>query len=82
MGFTEIVLLGCDFNSFASRQENHFYDIKKNINREASLWRDLLGHAIVCFQHEYLRNYASERNINILNSTDNSLLDIYIRRPF
>lgn len=77
MGFSEIILLGCDFSLFASRKESHFYDQGELIDRKESLFQDLQGHAIVCCQHRYLRQYANSNGIKIINATPNSLLDIY-----
>lgn len=77
MGFSEIVLLGCDFSLFASRKDSHFYDSGENVDRKESLFQDLQGHAIVCCQHSYLKKYADAHGVKIVNCTPGSLLDVY-----
>ena len=77
MGFSEIVLLGCDFSLFASRKDSHFYDSGESVDRKESLFQDLQGHAIVCTQHSYLKKYADAHGIKIVNCTPGSLLDVY-----
>lgn len=77
MGFTEIILLGCDFSLFASRKQSHFYDQGASIDRQESLYQDLQGHAIVCCQHSYLKKYCDSHGIKIINATPGSLLDVY-----
>ncbi|MCD7784457.1 MAG: DUF115 domain-containing protein [Oscillospiraceae bacterium] len=77
MGFSEIVLLGCDFSLFASRKDSHFYDSGASVDRQESLFQDLQGHAIVCCQHSYLKKYADANGIKIVNCTPGSLLDVY-----
>ncbi len=79
LGFTQIDLLGCDFSLFASRKDAHFYDASNAAQRRESLYQDLQGHAIACRQHEYLRDYAAARGIQIRNATPGSLLDVYPR---
>lgn len=77
MGFSKIVLLGCDFSLFASRKDSHFYDAGESVDRKESLFQDLQGHAIVCSQHSYLKKYADTHNVEIINCTEGSLLDVY-----
>ena len=77
MGFSEIVLLGCDFSLFASRKDSHFYDSGESVDRKESLFQDLQGHAIVCCQHSYLKKYADAHGVKIVNCTPGSLLDVY-----
>ena len=77
MGYTRIVLWGCDFNFFASRKDAHFYEIGKSVRREETLFQDLFGSAIACREHYYLNEYAEKHGITILNATPNSLLDAY-----
>lgn len=76
MGFSEIILLGCDFSFFASRKDAHFYEMNKNVVRDESLFQDLFGSAIACQQYEYLYGFAQKRGIKIYNATPNSLLDV------
>lgn len=82
MGFSEIILLGCDFSIFASRKESHFYDNGSDIKRSESLYQDLQGHAIVCCQHDYLNKYAFKHGVKIINVTEGSLLDVYPQDKF
>lgn len=76
MGFSKIVLLGCDFSFFASRKNAHFYEKNKDVKREETLFQDLFGSAIACQQYQYLFDYAKEKNIILLNATPNSFLDV------
>lgn len=75
MGFSEIILLGCDFSFFASRRNVHFYENQKEAKREETLFQDLLGSAIACQQYRYLYEYARDKGVSIFNATPDSLLD-------
>lgn len=78
MGYKEIVLLGCDFNQFASRTDTHVYDsIVAANNRTLSMTYELLTHTIMLLQYGYIREYAEKNNITILNATRGSLLDVF-----
>lgn len=79
MGFREIYLLGCDFNSFAYPKVVHFYD-KIGANRTRSLAAELKEYSLVCYHHYALEKYAREKGIYIYNITPNSLLDAYERK--
>lgn len=76
MGYKRIVLLGCDFNSFASPVSNHCY-AEKNNQRRIELWYELYRYAIVAYGHCTLQKYAQKHGIQILNSTKGSLIDAY-----
>lgn len=80
LGYKEIVLLGCDFNFFAVNKNLHFYENKKNVHRKESLFQSLFGASIACQQFEYLYQYAKEKDINIINATTGSLLDVFPQR--
>lgn len=76
MGFKKIVLLGCDFSFFASRKDQHFYNIGVTLNREESLYQDLVGSSIAIMQFESLYGYCQKNDIKLINCTPNSLLDV------
>lgn len=76
MGYKKIVLLGCDFNSFASTVSNHCYTEKEN-QRRIELWYELYRYSIVAYGHCTLQNYAKKHGIEIVNSTKGSLIDAY-----
>jgi hypothetical protein len=80
MGFEEIYLLGCDFNSFASPKVEHFYDKGQAPSREMSVGFELKYYSMVSYHHYALDKFARKNNIRIYNITPNSLLDAYERR--
>lgn len=80
MGFKEIYLLGCDFNSFASPKAEHFYDKGEAPSRKISIGFELKYYSMVSYHHYALNKYAKENNIRIYNITPNSLLDAYERK--
>ncbi len=76
MGYKEIVLLGCDFNSFSTRKELHFYsDAGKE--KPFSIATELTAYAVVARCHEILQKMAVRKGIKIINSTKGSLIDAY-----
>lgn len=77
MGFSKIVLLGCDFSFFASRKDTHFYELGTGITREESLFDDLYGSAIAWSQYNYIYGFCKKNGIEIVNATPNSLLDVF-----
>lgn len=77
MGFNEIYLLGCDFNSFIHRKEHHYYDSKICINKTMSMGLEMEFYSKVAFHHYALSKYAEQVGVKIWNSTCNSLLDAY-----
>ncbi len=76
MGYKKVVLLGCDFNSFASPVSSHCYYEKDN-QRQLELWYELYRYSIVAYGHENLQKYAKAHNIQIVNCTKGSLIDAY-----
>lgn len=75
VGFENIVLLGNDFNFFAARKDQHFYDLEDNKVRNETLYSDLAGCSIVLLEYRNLYNYAKNKGISIVNATEGSLLD-------
>ena len=77
MEYKEIVLLGCDFNSFATPRIQHCY-CKEGEERDMSLSFEMFVYSFVAEQHRMLNICAKKKNIEIINSTKNSLLDVYV----
>lgn len=84
MGFKEIYLLGCDFNSFASMKVEHYYDEdNKDVpSRHMSLGYEMKFYSLVAYHHYALNKYAFNNGIKIYNITQNSLLDAYERKEY
>lgn len=84
MGFKEIYLLGCDYNSFAALKVEHFYDDKNQDapSRHMSLGYEMKFYTMVTYHHYALEKYAKKNNIKIYNVTNNSLLDAYERKNY
>ena len=76
LGYAEIYLLGCDFNSFASRKAVHCY-AEKDDKRQISLSYELYCYSLVAEMHEQLNKYASSKGVKIINTTRGSLIDAY-----
>ena len=76
MGYKKIVLLGCDFNSFASLTRNHCYQ-ESSSERLYKRSLELFDYSIVSKVHENLNEYAINHGVKILNSTKGSLIDAY-----
>ena len=81
MGFSEIYLIGADFNPFASEKPNHCYTDDSN-ERDISLADELKFFSHAANFHYYIAEYAKKRNIMILNASAFSLLDAYKRVNF
>ena len=79
MGFKEIYLLGCDFNSFASPKVIHCYDNNDSPDRVMSVGFELKCYSAVAYHHYALKDYSDRYGIKIYNLTPNSLLDAYER---
>lgn len=77
MGFKKIVLLGNDFSRFASQKQHHFYDVDRHITRKESMYQELQGNAIAIMQHKRLADYCRKNEIEIVNATQESLMDVY-----
>lgn len=78
LGYKEIVLLGCDFNTFASQKEDHCYDVVDN-KRTITLAFELFCYSFVADTHYELQKYAKKNGVTIINATQGSLLDAYVR---
>ncbi len=76
MGYKKVVLLGCDFSSFASPVSNHCY-AEANYTRQIELWYELYRYSLVAWGHENLAKYARKHGVEIINSTKGSLIDAY-----
>ena len=76
MGYKKIVLLGCDFNSFASLTRNHCYE-ESSTERLYRRSNELFDYSIVSRVHENLAEYARNNGVTIINSTKGSLIDAY-----
>lgn len=79
LGYKKIVLLGCDFNSFAFPHEAHCYDGGKNNKnaRRISLDYELFCYSFDATVHLKLSEYARKLGVEIINSTKGSLIDAY-----
>lgn len=77
LGYKKIFLLGCDFNSFASRKQLHCYE-EDNNERTLSLSYELFCYSFCADTHEQIAKYAKNRGIEIINATDGSLIDAYL----
>ncbi|MFY7994476.1 MAG: 6-hydroxymethylpterin diphosphokinase MptE-like protein [Bacteriovoracaceae bacterium] len=76
MGFKEIFLVGCDFNSFSSSRPLYAYDIGNDV-KELSLGDELKFYSVVCYHHYALAKLANDMGVKIVNATQGSLLDAY-----
>lgn len=76
--YKEIILLGCDFNSFASLKPSHCYKDKEK-ERKWSMAFELFIYSFAADLHMRLNEYAVLHNIKIINATKGSLIDAYPR---
>lgn len=78
MGFKEIYLLGCDYNSFATINAEHCYndEDEKDYNTE-NLAFYLKFYALTTRIHYLIAKYATRKKVKIVNITSGSLLDAY-----
>lgn len=76
MGYKKIVLLGCDFNSFALPVTAHCYE-DKNKSRQYRLYEELYRYSLASHTHEEIADYAKKHKVEIINSTRYSLIDSY-----
>lgn len=74
--YKKIVLIGCDFNSFASRKPIHCYEDESE-ERQISLAFELFCYSFVADTHYEINKYALDNNIEIVNATQGSLIDAY-----
>lgn len=81
VGYKKIILLGCDFNSFAFPHEVHCYDGGKENKaaRRISLDFELFCYSFDATVHLRLAEYAKQKGVEILNATRGSLIDAYER---
>lgn len=81
VGYKKIILLGCDFNSFAFPHEVHCYDGGKDNKgaRRISLDYELFCYSFDATVHVQLAKYAKEKGVQVLNATRGSLIDAYER---
>lgn len=79
LGYKKIVLLGCDFNSFAFPHEIHCYDGGRDnkASRRISLDFELFCYSFDASVHLQLAKYAESLGVEIINSTKGSLIDAY-----
>lgn len=76
LGYKEISLLGCDFNSFASRTRIHCYKDASEERISKMSW-ELFVYSLAAKAHDDLQAYAQRNNVVITNSTKDSLIDAY-----
>lgn len=81
LGYKKIVLLGCDFNSFAFPHEVHCYHggTSSTAARRISLDYELFCYSFDATVHLQLAEYARLNNVEIINATRGSLIDAYQR---
>ena len=81
VGYKKIILLGCDFNSFAFPHEVHCYDGGKDNKgaRRISLDFELFCYSFDATVHVQLAKYAKTKGVQIVNATRGSLIDAYDR---
>jgi hypothetical protein len=78
MGFKEIYLLGCDYNSFLGLKAGHCY----NDEDEQGFYTENLGFYLKYYHlttnfHYLIAKLANRNNIKVINITNGSLLDAY-----
>lgn len=76
LGYRNISLLGCDFNSFASPTRNHCYTDTKT-ERWYRMSFELFSYAFAANMHDLIQEYANKHDVKIINSTRGSLIDAY-----
>ncbi len=76
LGYKEISLLGCDFNSFASRTRIHCYKDASEVRPMSMSW-ELFNYSLAAKGHEDIQAYALKNGVTIINSTRDSLIDAY-----
>jgi len=76
MGYKQIKLLGCDFNSFASTERIHCYKDAPTEKALRKSW-ELYAYSIVAHQYDILQQYAKRNSFVVINSTKGSLIDSF-----
>jgi hypothetical protein len=80
MGFSEIYLLGCDYNAFCSMGKGHAYDDKQEMEKVSyNLAFYLKFYWLTTEFHYLVAKLARENSVAIKNLTPGSLLDAYPR---
>lgn len=82
MGYKKIYLLGCDFSQYAQLKPNHFYDSNLEIRGEINMGDDARWASLVHYHHYALYKYAKAKGVEIINLTENSLIDAYPKKNF
>lgn len=84
MGMKEIYLVGCDYNSFASQTEVHFYEEEDELewNIEGRLAYLLKFYHLTTEFHYLIAKLAKKKGVKIINLCPHSLLDAYPRADF
>ena len=77
-GYEEIYLLGCDFNSFASQKAIHCYE-EKDSGRLWTMSYELFCYSFVSDIHNELNKIANKKGLKIINITEGSLIDAYVK---
>lgn len=79
MGFSEIYLLGCDYNLFCSLKHNHCYPDGDHYSPSNTLSFYLKYYHITTEAHYAISRTARRDGFKIVNLTEGSLLDAYER---
>lgn len=79
MGFKKIYLLGCDYNSFCALAASHCYDDSQEIEElpAYNLAFYLKYYHLTTEFHYLLHKLARKMGVQIINATQDSLLDAY-----
>jgi len=82
MGFKEIYLLGCDYNLFCSKGASHCYDDEKELADlpTYNLAFYLKYYHLTTEFHYMIREEAKSRGVDVINLTEESLLDAYPKK--
>lgn len=80
VGYKEIILIGCDFNMFASPKAIYCY--KDDCKKELNLSLELFCFSFAADIHYELERYSKRYDIKIINATQGSLIDAYVRMPY
>jgi hypothetical protein len=82
MGFKDIYLLGCDYNSFLNESGTHAYDDTEeiNFNSEYNLAFYLKFYGITTNFHYLIAKLSKSKGVRIVNITPGSLLDAYHKK--
>jgi len=82
MGFRKVYLLGCDYNAFCTFGHGHCYaDAQEMSAVSYNLAFYLKYYNITTEFHYLIAKLAKEKEVEVINLTEPSLLDAYPRRP-